>query len=99
MSYSAQKYEALRRLGVQQLSTLYEPSYHHHHHGLHHTERRNSSPRNSFDVDEPRYPFAMNLPIRDRPVPGRKCPNCLARGQTYWVAYGKRCAQCGTEIN
>ncbi|QIW98169.1 hypothetical protein AMS68_003687 [Peltaster fructicola] len=39
------------------------------------------------------------LAIRTRPVPGRKCPNCLSRGQTVWVIPGKRCPQCGHEVN
>ncbi|WPG97534.1 Hypothetical protein R9X50_00031100 [Acrodontium crateriforme] len=37
-------------------------------------------------------------PIRMIPVPGRRCGTCLAKGQTVWVIPGKRCPQCGTEV-
>jgi len=37
--------------------------------------------------------------LRMIPVPGRKCPVCLAKGQTVWVVPGKRCPKCGTEVN
>ena len=33
------------------------------------------------------------------PVPGRRCPNCLERGDTVWVIPGKCCPQCGTPVN
>lgn len=32
-------------------------------------------------------------------VPGRKCPACLAKGETVWVIPGKCCPQCGTPVN
>ncbi|KAF2835559.1 hypothetical protein M501DRAFT_1060835 [Patellaria atrata CBS 101060] len=32
-------------------------------------------------------------------VPGRKCPNCLAKGQTVWVIPGKCCPECGVPVN
>ncbi|KAJ9633937.1 hypothetical protein H2199_009186 [Coniosporium tulheliwenetii] len=32
-------------------------------------------------------------------VPGRKCPACLAKGDTVWVILGKCCPQCGTPVN
>lgn len=68
MSYSAQKYEALQRLGVEQLPTLSEPTQHDHEE-IHHLERRSSSESSSsFEANEPSHPFAMNLPIRGRPV-------------------------------
>ena len=35
----------------------------------------------------------------DMPVPGRKCPTCLSRGQTVWVIPGKCCPQCGTPVD
>jgi len=37
--------------------------------------------------------------IKDRPVPGRRCPNCLSKGQTVWVIPGKHCPQCKTAVN
>ena len=33
------------------------------------------------------------------PVPGRRCPPCLERGDTVWVIPGKCCAICGTPVN
>ncbi|KAF1828837.1 hypothetical protein BDW02DRAFT_511357 [Decorospora gaudefroyi] len=33
------------------------------------------------------------------PVPGRRCPACLERGDTVWVIPGKACPQCGTPVN
>ena len=33
------------------------------------------------------------------PVPGRRCPSCLERGDTVWVIPGKCCTQCGTPVN
>ncbi|KAI4641377.1 hypothetical protein J4E90_004314 [Alternaria incomplexa] len=33
------------------------------------------------------------------PVPGRRCPACLERGDTVWVIPGKCCIQCGTPVN
>lgn len=33
------------------------------------------------------------------PVPGRRCPSCLERGDTVWVIPGKCCPQCGTPVN
>ncbi|KAF1969137.1 hypothetical protein BU23DRAFT_557834 [Bimuria novae-zelandiae CBS 107.79] len=33
------------------------------------------------------------------PVPGRRCPACLERGQTVWVIPGKCCPTCGTPVN
>ncbi len=41
----------------------------------------------------------MPDPIITMPVPGRRCPRCLERGQTVWVIPGKCCPQCGTEVN
>ncbi|KAF2459859.1 hypothetical protein BDY21DRAFT_336688 [Lineolata rhizophorae] len=38
-------------------------------------------------------------PTTNYTVPGRKCPNCLAKGQTVWVIKGKCCPQCGTVVN
>jgi hypothetical protein len=37
-------------------------------------------------------------PIQN-PVPGRRCPACLERGDTVWVIPGKCCPQCGTPVN
>ena len=33
------------------------------------------------------------------PVPGRRCPACLERGDTVWVIPGKCCPVCGTPVN
>lgn len=33
------------------------------------------------------------------PVPGRRCPSCLERGDTVWVIPGKCCPVCGTPVN
>ena len=33
------------------------------------------------------------------PVPGRRCPACLERGDTVWVIPGKCCPICGTPVN
>ncbi|KAK3072473.1 hypothetical protein LTR53_006725 [Teratosphaeriaceae sp. CCFEE 6253] len=46
-----------------------------------------------------RHPFQGDLPVRTMPVPGRRCPNCLGKGQTVWVIPGKRCPQCQTAVN
>jgi len=35
----------------------------------------------------------------EEPVPGRRCPSCLGRGDTVWVIPGKCCPQCGTPVN
>ena len=40
-----------------------------------------------------------SLPLQNMPVPGRKCPNCLSKGDTVWVIPGKCCPECGTEVN
>ena len=37
--------------------------------------------------------------IRSRPVPGRRCPACLERGDTVWVIPGKCCPVCGTPVS
>ncbi|KAF2186936.1 hypothetical protein K469DRAFT_570978 [Zopfia rhizophila CBS 207.26] len=37
--------------------------------------------------------------VRTLPVPGRRCPACLERGETIWVIPGKCCPQCGTPVN
>ncbi|KAH7357325.1 hypothetical protein BKA66DRAFT_428135 [Pyrenochaeta sp. MPI-SDFR-AT-0127] len=37
--------------------------------------------------------------ITTMPVPGRRCPACLERGDTVWVIPGKCCPQCGTPVN
>ncbi|CBX95827.1 predicted protein [Plenodomus lingam JN3] len=37
--------------------------------------------------------------ITTMPVPGRRCPACLERGDTIWVIPGKCCPQCGTPVN
>ncbi|KAK4635666.1 hypothetical protein CLAFUW4_00958 [Fulvia fulva] len=51
------------------------------------------------EMEEHYHPFGESLPIRSKmPVPGKRCPNCLRRGQTIWVIPGKRCSQCGTEV-
>jgi rRNA maturation endonuclease Nob1 len=39
------------------------------------------------------------VPISSVPVPGRRCPACLERGDTVWVIPGKCCPQCGTPVN
>ncbi|KAF2146514.1 uncharacterized protein K452DRAFT_294082 [Aplosporella prunicola CBS 121167] len=40
-----------------------------------------------------------SVPMVMLPVPGRKCPACLAKGETVWVIPGKCCPQCGTPVN
>jgi len=35
----------------------------------------------------------------NKPVPGRRCPSCLDKGETVWVIPGKDCPQCGTSVN
>ncbi|KAK7542867.1 uncharacterized protein J3D65DRAFT_665185 [Phyllosticta citribraziliensis] len=47
-----------------------------------------------FDPDETR----SEIPIISLPVPGRKCPACLAKGEVVWVIPGKCCPQCGTPL-
>ncbi|PSN63336.1 hypothetical protein BS50DRAFT_577087 [Corynespora cassiicola Philippines] len=37
--------------------------------------------------------------VQTMPVPGRRCPACLERGDTVWVIPGKCCPQCGTPVN
>lgn len=36
---------------------------------------------------------------QEYPVPGRRCPSCLERGDTVWVIPGKSCPICGTPVN
>ncbi|GAB7364072.1 hypothetical protein MBLNU230_g4625t1 [Neophaeotheca triangularis] len=51
-------------------------------------------------VPDPEFEFfSTALAIRERPVPGKRCPQCAARGQTIWVIPGKRCPQCRAEVN
>ncbi|KAF2808557.1 uncharacterized protein BDZ99DRAFT_464422 [Mytilinidion resinicola] len=38
-------------------------------------------------------------PITTMPVPGRRCPACLEKGETVWVIQGKCCPECGTPVN
>jgi len=51
------------------------------------------------------FPGSENSSIDDPygepsdPVPGRRCPACLERGQTVWVIPGKCCSNCGTPVN
>ena len=33
------------------------------------------------------------------PVPGRRCPNCLEKGETVWVIPGTNCPICNTPVN
>jgi len=33
-----------------------------------------------------------------KPVPGRRCPSCLEKGDTVWVIPGKNCPVCGTPV-
>ncbi|KAK0250124.1 hypothetical protein B0A54_11861 [Friedmanniomyces endolithicus] len=47
----------------------------------------------------PHHPFNGDLPVRTMPVPGRRCPNCLSKGQTVWVIPGKHCPQCQTAVS
>ncbi|OBT65357.1 hypothetical protein VE03_06096 [Pseudogymnoascus sp. 23342-1-I1] len=35
--------------------------------------------------------------ILQMPIPGVKCPTCLANGIEVWVIRGKVCGNCGTE--
>ncbi|CAK4032829.1 Hypothetical predicted protein [Lecanosticta acicola] len=77
MTYNQQRNEALQRLGIEQLPTLYAPPEH---------------------IDTCPL-FEQSLPVRQMPVPGRRCPSCLAQGKTQWVIPGKRCPKCGTEVN
>ncbi|KAF2650153.1 hypothetical protein K491DRAFT_148458 [Lophiostoma macrostomum CBS 122681] len=37
--------------------------------------------------------------VTTMPVPGRRCPCCLERGDTVWVIPGKCCPVCGTPVN
>ncbi|KAF2465029.1 uncharacterized protein BDR25DRAFT_295818 [Lindgomyces ingoldianus] len=37
--------------------------------------------------------------ITTMPVPGRRCPACLERGDTVWVIPGKCCPVCGTPVS
>ncbi|KAF2172503.1 hypothetical protein M409DRAFT_17737 [Zasmidium cellare ATCC 36951] len=43
--------------------------------------------------------FTDTPPIRRMPVPGKRCPDCLNRGQVVWVIPGKKCQKCGREVN
>ncbi|KAI5369455.1 hypothetical protein Slin15195_G003310 [Septoria linicola] len=85
MSYNAQRYETLLRLGIEQLPPLSACSS---------NESVESETCAKIVTSQP----SPSMAIRERPVPGRKCPNCQARGQTIWVIPGKRCPQCGTEV-
>ncbi|KAF7186333.1 hypothetical protein HII31_12408 [Pseudocercospora fuligena] len=84
MSYNSQRFETLLRLGIEQLP----PS-----------ERRRSI--DSVASSDSGYDSTCNynIPLREQPVPGKRCPACLGRGQTVWVIPGKRCPQCGVEVN
>ncbi|SMQ45927.1 unnamed protein product [Zymoseptoria tritici ST99CH_1A5] len=83
MSYSSRKYQMLQRLGVEQLRPLREPT----------------SSADGIEEERLCHLFDTNIPIRQTPVPGRRCPNCASRGATVWVIPGKRCPHCGTEVN
>ncbi|KAF2253114.1 hypothetical protein BU26DRAFT_515487 [Trematosphaeria pertusa] len=51
-------------------------------------------------IDKIAIPFMNDMEgITTMPVPGRRCPACLERGQTVWVIPGKCCPQCGTPVN
>ncbi|KAA8616769.1 hypothetical protein Ptr902_11519 [Pyrenophora tritici-repentis] len=51
-------------------------------------------------IDTVASPYMSNLGgVRTWPVPGRRCPACLERGDTVWVIPGKCCPQCGTPVN
>lgn len=51
-------------------------------------------------LDKPKLePGKSKIPSSRMPVPGRRCPSCLERGQTVWVIPGKCCPQCGTPVN
>ncbi|KAM3419281.1 hypothetical protein BST61_g5218 [Cercospora zeina] len=84
MTYTAKRYETLMRLGIEQLPTLSACS-----------SNASDTTHETFAIVDP---LASTMPIRERPVPGRRCPNCAARGATVWVIPGKRCPSCGTEV-
>ncbi|KAM0714886.1 hypothetical protein Q7P37_009351 [Cladosporium fusiforme] len=84
MTYSTRRYDALCRLGVEQLPSLAID------------EHRRSGAEQFGGMSNP---LQGHLPLRGVPVPGRRCPCCLQRGQTVWVIPGKKCPQCGTEVN
>ncbi|PIB00770.1 hypothetical protein CB0940_01211 [Cercospora beticola] len=84
MTYTAKRYETLKRLGIEQLPPLHACS----------TNESDTSD-NTFAIINP---LTSTMPIRERPVPGRRCPTCAARGATVWVIPGKRCPSCGTEV-
>ena len=48
-------------------------------------------------IGDPDYEEIFGEP--EDPVPGRRCPACLDRGDTVWVIPGKCCPQCGTPVN
>ncbi|EMC93663.1 hypothetical protein BAUCODRAFT_248537 [Baudoinia panamericana UAMH 10762] len=58
-----------------------------------------TSPLDDASLRRMPIPSASDLPVRMMPVPGRRCPRCLAKGQTIWVIPGKKCPACGTEVN
>jgi heme/copper-type cytochrome/quinol oxidase subunit 1 len=50
-------------------------------------------------LNSPPKPHAfVSLPLQST-VPGRKCPECLKKGNTVWVIPGKCCPQCGAPVN
>jgi len=40
--------------------------------------------------------YSLEMPIKDMPIPGVRCPTCAAKGQEVWVIPGKACGYCGT---
>jgi hypothetical protein len=44
-------------------------------------------------------PFGEPFGEPQDPVPGRRCPACLERGDSVWVIPGNSCPVCGTPVN
>ncbi|KAL9534668.1 hypothetical protein SMMN14_00322 [Sphaerulina musiva] len=86
MTYNAQREERLRRLGIEQLPPLTACS-----------SFESDTSTCSLIAETSSLTIGMSG-VRERPVPGKKCPSCISRGQTIWVIQGKRCPQCGTEV-
>jgi hypothetical protein len=42
--------------------------------------------------------YMSDAGVTQHPVPGRRCPNCLEKGDTVWVIPVNNCPQCTTPV-
>lgn len=98
MAYDLKRYDTLTKLGIEQLPPMHCLELETHQAFVSNLPVR-TMPVSHLAVDTTALLEQDHELIIELQVPGRKCPNCLSRGQTVWVIPGKRCPQCGTEVN